>query len=606
MTQTTTEKLRLYVLVVSLSFLGVILLLSVTGVSRTEPILPTSVSYLGGYGYAAPIPERLWLLTNRADDGTAPRRSRTILEENGVALGPAHSVHEDIQRIGSGRYSHWEGDLLFSSSDNSDPRINGRTYEVVLTLEPRPSLLAASFLIAMMALWLERRRIREALMPAVIPVLRVPGFQWSIENVLPGLSVSVAAVVVLLLIVEAYLRLTVPFVVVVWPIRFDPALGFTFQPSNELQYTNHLNFWVSETTNSLGFLDREPLHADQGERGCRVTFLGDSFVEAAQVSIDQKVQVVFERMSRRALPSLNIRANAFGFSGTGQLNQLTFYDVLVRPTRPKVVVLVIVANDMANNSFLLESIRNGWHPLHPPRQFARYDDRRQEIALLPIDPEWRSFLLHDIPADDRGAAAVLHRTFADGSYLYNWLYAHLSLQTPVFAARLRGAATPEEQYQHRIAQLKADPEFAASFTGWNYPHDWDMDLMFNARNLPPIFQDAITFTGFALDQFVIRARREGFHLLGVVTHSLFSSVDKVPRAKLSENPLEVRGAFNRVAKLLTERGIPFIDEQEYLISMGLDPRMASFKHDGHWSVQGHAWAAEAVTEYFIQHPELCQ
>jgi pectate lyase len=48
--------------------------------------------------------------------------------ENGKEIGPPHSVHSDIRNIGRGRFSHWLGSLYFSTSDNSDPRTNGRTY----------------------------------------------------------------------------------------------------------------------------------------------------------------------------------------------------------------------------------------------------------------------------------------------------------------------------------------------------------------------------------------------------------------------------------------------------------------------------------------------
>jgi hypothetical protein len=67
------------------------------------------------------------------DDNLHPRRSGLQLLENGAPIGPAHSSHEDIRRMGGGRFSHWGTGLLFSSSDNSDPRINGRAYSVAFT-----------------------------------------------------------------------------------------------------------------------------------------------------------------------------------------------------------------------------------------------------------------------------------------------------------------------------------------------------------------------------------------------------------------------------------------------------------------------------------------
>jgi Sulfotransferase family len=69
-----------------------------------------------------------------ADTLEAPYRSRLLLEEDGVVLGPAHSLHAAIRQQGRGRFSHWgpRQILLFSTSDNSDPNRNGRVYTLRL------------------------------------------------------------------------------------------------------------------------------------------------------------------------------------------------------------------------------------------------------------------------------------------------------------------------------------------------------------------------------------------------------------------------------------------------------------------------------------------
>lgn len=60
--------------------------------------------------------------------------SQLLLFEDGKPLGPAHSLHQAIRDEGGGRYSHWTRETLyFSTSDNTDPRTNGRTYEVAST-----------------------------------------------------------------------------------------------------------------------------------------------------------------------------------------------------------------------------------------------------------------------------------------------------------------------------------------------------------------------------------------------------------------------------------------------------------------------------------------
>jgi hypothetical protein len=59
-------------------------------------------------------------------------RSDLILLEDGKPLGPAHCAHAEIRKEGKGRWSHWGScTVWFSTSDNSDPRTNGREYRVV-------------------------------------------------------------------------------------------------------------------------------------------------------------------------------------------------------------------------------------------------------------------------------------------------------------------------------------------------------------------------------------------------------------------------------------------------------------------------------------------
>jgi pectate lyase len=53
--------------------------------------------------------------------------------EDGKELGPGEALHATIRDTGLGAYSHWKGTntfvIYFSTSDNSDPNTNGRTYE---------------------------------------------------------------------------------------------------------------------------------------------------------------------------------------------------------------------------------------------------------------------------------------------------------------------------------------------------------------------------------------------------------------------------------------------------------------------------------------------
>lgn len=83
-----------------------------------------------------------WPWQVSGDGMERPRRSTVRLGEDGQALGPAHSLHQTIIERGGGAFSHWRDYLILSSSDGSDPRTNGRRYQVVAQARLAPLLVA--------------------------------------------------------------------------------------------------------------------------------------------------------------------------------------------------------------------------------------------------------------------------------------------------------------------------------------------------------------------------------------------------------------------------------------------------------------------------------
>lgn len=123
----------------------------------------------GGYDFYYDLPGRrvAGLLVARADDNARPGESRVVLLEGKTELGPAHASHDDVRRLGGGRFSHWrvkaqKGVLVFSSSDNSDPRENGRVYSAVVRWSPGKALhgITGVLLVAATGLLVVRERRR--------------------------------------------------------------------------------------------------------------------------------------------------------------------------------------------------------------------------------------------------------------------------------------------------------------------------------------------------------------------------------------------------------------------------------------------------------------
>src|SRR5579883_3221783 len=79
----------------------------------------------GGHCFIAPLAD-----VPPGDREEDPFGSPLVLFEDGIALGPPHSLHAGIREAGGGRYSHWKDSLYLSASDNSDPRVNRRRYQI--------------------------------------------------------------------------------------------------------------------------------------------------------------------------------------------------------------------------------------------------------------------------------------------------------------------------------------------------------------------------------------------------------------------------------------------------------------------------------------------
>jgi hypothetical protein len=99
----------------------------------------THESGLAWYAPASPIAPPLPLLFEVATDtSAAPQGTIYALSDAQGPLGPAHALHDDIRRLGGGRYSFWNGRLLFSTRQGDDPNAAG----LVLMFSPTARVAA--------------------------------------------------------------------------------------------------------------------------------------------------------------------------------------------------------------------------------------------------------------------------------------------------------------------------------------------------------------------------------------------------------------------------------------------------------------------------------
>ena len=400
------------------------------------------------------------------------------------------------------------------------------------------------------------------------PMLRLAG--WNVLLLVAGLAA-------IGFVGEAWLRLTVPFMSSYAPTVFVPGVGVLLRPDTETRWTNGLDAWTVARTNRLGFLDREPPSPERAAEGCHIAMIGDSFVAARQVPIAEKFHVRFEEMAARELPALGVTVSAFGKNGTGQINQLAFYEEYARPLRPRLVVLVFVANDYRDNFPLWRYLSGGFDPEHLPYVSAvRTADGG--FILRPPDPDWRSF--RPSPRSRTRISQALR-----GSWFFSWLQ--------IKAFRLRSHEIQARTWQvRRMEWLSRHPAHARLLDGWQPLPTMSSShhALFAEEKDLPFLSRSLAFTSFALEEFKKRADRDGAALVVLASHGL-SLFGGGPLARLNE--------------MAAARGIPVIDQGDFIRRHGAELRDAQWEHDGHWNPAGHRWAAAALLEYLKRNPNVC-
>ncbi len=102
----------------------------------------TRVVHELGFAYQAPLRQK-WMSSHE-------RPSSAKIFENGIELRGGNTAHEDIRKLGLGRFSFWHDHVYFSASDNSDPRTNGRKYEIVWPIPVSMSFAGCLYLLTLL------------------------------------------------------------------------------------------------------------------------------------------------------------------------------------------------------------------------------------------------------------------------------------------------------------------------------------------------------------------------------------------------------------------------------------------------------------------------
>ena len=352
---------------------------------------------------------------------------------------------------------------------------------------------------------------------------------------------TVAGLGLLALAGEAWIRTIPSLEPEIQPWVFVPGIGTHYAPHAALRVTS-IDFQRTSRTNSMGFLDREPSSPEAARATCHVAVVGDSFVVARSMALADKFHVQLEKTAARRLPHLDVTTAAYGVVGSGQVHQLAFWDKWLRRRPPRLVVLVAVGNDFAEN-----------RPRRAPPYrfgFVQEDDGRFVLAAP---------FLEGTPSNPGGPvrsamSALWHRT------------------PP--ALRPWGA--------HWIAR--------------------ELSELRTSGNREPLPIESARFTALALDQWRERTTQAGAALVVLGT----SNMPWERRTPGGANALDQLRRMSEERGIPFVDQVQYVQENwEGGTDVHQIDDALHWPVDGHWNGVGHRWAAEALVDHVARNPQVC-
>ena len=379
-----------------------------------------------------------------------------------------------------------------------------------------------------------------------------------------NLSLAIVSVVITLVLLEAVLAVTM--INTSPDARFIDNKGFTYIPH---AYYRHTKEGYSEGRfNSHGFRDYERT-IEKPSDVFRILVLGDSYVEALQVQLEDSFTVQLEKLLNAKASSLRFEVLSLGHSGFGTADEYLRYMNFGVDYKPDLVILAfLTGNDFRNNSRMLNRERinfyyvlDNHHKLVLDRSLV---DGYQESLTLP------KRLFQAIKTHSRVLALISERI-----YLLN------------------------------LRQADAQMEAAGSKSGGSEHQSYSLfsDLNIYRADLPPEWKGAVEITKQIILMFKKSVEEHGSRFL-LLTLSNAEQVHPEVADEL-RNRYKVNFDFDQPDRLLEEfarqHQLMFLKLMPDLLKYHLDTRqyLHGFgpTHKGHWNQVGHRRAAELTFQF---------
>ncbi len=176
------------------------------------------------------------------------------------------------------------------------------------------------------------------------------------------------------------------------PRKWQSGLGNLYLPNSSFEYwvwdeKGHQVHKSKQQVNAWGFTD-QPVPKRLREAELRIVIIGDSYVEALQVSNAEKLGFLLEESLNDEL-GVRVEVITLAKSGTGQAAQYAYWRRYREVIDPDIVISVLVANDIRDNHPTLDATARGYNPLFPLQlSFIPSDNEIDGLIEIPVADDW--------------------------------------------------------------------------------------------------------------------------------------------------------------------------------------------------------------------------
>lgn len=349
--------------------------------------------------------------------------------------------------------------------------------------------------------------------------------------------------------------------------------GWALEPdASSFQRTR--DYGVLVRTNALGMRDRphDPLPAPGT---FRILVLGDSFMEAYQVPLEQSLPwLLQEELAPRGVEVLNL-----GVGGYGTAQALLALQEEGLGYRPDLVVLAFFAgNDVQNNSWAIEAALHGEdEPTTFSRPYARASSLDAPLEWRPPDRarlepharRWRERRHSSLDALRRALQPAMVANLVERATASLW-------------SRLtsREAYDPQLLFGWPFLREVSDPDAARLWDdAWTSTRRLLLEIDRVARSAGARFAVLIVPTPMQVDARVLAAVEAAY-------------------PELDFDPLRINRELDRFC---AEAGIPLLDPTAALAREEAAGRPMYYRlEDRHWNASGQRFATDLLAEFLVE------